>query len=140
MDRLKKIKLIRETLKKGGHSIGSWIQIPNTSIAEIIGCAGYDWVAVDMEHGSISVSQLPDLFRALELGNTLPLARIAQGELKECKQALDAGAGGLIIPMIESAEQLKNTIDYSKWPPSGNRGVGFSRANLFGKKFDRIPN
>ena len=137
MDRLKKIKLIRETLKKGGHSIGSWIQIPDTSIAEIIGYAGYDWVAVDMEHGSISVSQLPDLFRALELGNTLPLARIAQGELKECKQALDAGAGGLIIPMIESADQLKNVINYSKWPPSGKRGVGFSRANLFGKNFDK---
>ena len=53
------------------------------------------------------------------------------------KEALDAGAGGLIIPMIESADQLKNAIDYSKWPPSGNRGVGFSRANLFGKNFDK---
>jgi len=136
MDRLKKIQLIREKLAKGGYSIGTWIQIPHASIAEIMGQAGYDWVAVDMEHGSISNSQLPDLFRALELGNTLPLVRLAEGEAKDCKQALDSGAGGLIIPMVENAKQLENIICSALWPPSGKRGVGFSRANLFGKNFD----
>ena len=137
MDRLKKIKSIRKNLSKGGNSIGSWIQIPHTSIAEIMGQAGYDWVAVDMEHGTISPHQLPDLFRALELGNTLPLVRLAQGEAKDCKQALDAGAGGLIIPMVQSAKQLQRVIDAASWPPSGNRGVAFSRANLFGKNFEK---
>jgi 2-dehydro-3-deoxyglucarate aldolase len=112
------------------------MQIPHPSIAEIMGHAGYDWVAVDMEHGAISVNQLPDLFRALELGNTLPLARIAQGKTKDCKQALDAGAGGIIVPMVESAEQLQQVRDATRWPPAGNRGVAFSRANLFGKYFD----
>jgi len=136
MNRLNKIKLLRENLIKGNSSIGSWMQIPNSSIAEILGQSGYDWVAVDMEHGSISISQLPDLFRAIELGDTLPLVRVAQGEAKDCKQALDAGAGGLIIPMVESAEQLQKVVNYSSWPPSGIRGVGFSRANLFGKYFD----
>ncbi len=136
MDKLKKIRSIRETLKRGNPSLGSWIQIPNASISEIIGQAGYDWAAVDMEHGSISLNQLPDLFRALELGNTLPLVRVAKGDPKECKQALDAGAGGLIIPMVESAKQLKKIIKYMSWPPSGTRGVGFSRANLFGKNFN----
>ncbi len=135
MDKLKKIQQIRKSLLKGNCSIGSWIQIPHSSIAEIIGQAGYDWVAVDMEHGSISPNELPDLFRALELGNTLPLARIAQGNTKDCKQALDAGAAGLIIPMIESAEKLRKIIDISSWPPAGSRGVAFSRANLFGKNF-----
>lgn len=137
MDRLKKIKSIRENLFQGGYSIGSWLQIPHSSIAEIIGKAGYDWVVVDMEHGSISLNQLPDLFRALELGNTLPLVRIAQSEAKDCKQALDAGAGGLIVPMVESAKQLQNVINYASWPPKGTRGVAFSRANLFGKKFKK---
>ena len=137
MDRLKKLKSIRKNLGKGENSIGSWIQIPHTSIAEIMGQAGYDWVAVDMEHGTISPHQLPDLFRALELGNTLPLVRLAQGEAKDCKQALDAGAGGLIIPMIESAKQLQKVVHAATWPPSGNRGVAFSRANLFGKNFEK---
>jgi 2-dehydro-3-deoxyglucarate aldolase len=137
MDRLKKIRSIRENLAKGGYSIGSWIQIPHASIAEIMGQAGYDWVAVDMEHGAISLNQLPDLFRALELGNTLPLARIAQGEEKDCKQVLDAGAGGVIVPMVENARQLQKVSDIIKWPPAGSRGVAFSRANLFGKNFEK---
>ena len=136
MNRLQAIGDIRRTLKHGGHSIGSWIQIPHASSAEIMGQAGYDWVAVDMEHGAISPHQLPDLFRALELGNTLPLARVAQGKTKDCKQALDAGAAGIIVPMVESAEQLQLARNATRWPPSGTRGVAFSRANLFGKHFD----
>jgi 2-dehydro-3-deoxyglucarate aldolase len=137
MNRLTSIQAIRAKLGSGGHSIGSWMQIPHPSVAEIIGQAGYDWVAVDMEHGAVAVHQLPDLFRALELGNTLPLARIAHGQPKDCKQALDAGAGGIIVPMIESAEQLVAVRDACRWPPAGTRGVGFSRANLFGKYFEQ---
>ncbi len=101
-----------------------------------MGQAGYDWVAVDLEHGSISVQQLPDLFRALEMGGTLPLVRLAQGHPKDCKQALDAGAGGVIVPAVESAVQLEEVRDVCCWPPAGTRGVGFSRANLFGKHFE----
>jgi 2-dehydro-3-deoxyglucarate aldolase len=134
--RLAKVLSIREKLNIGKTTIGSWMQLPSTSVAEIMGDAGYDWVAVDLEHGSMSTSQLPDVFRALELGGTLPLVRLAHGNLKEAKDAFDAGAGGVIIPMVESREQLKNVIDHSCWPPTGIRGVGFSRANLYGKYFD----
>jgi 2-dehydro-3-deoxyglucarate aldolase len=136
MNRLTALQEIRASLLTGGCSIGSWMQIPNPSVAEIMGQAGYDWVAVDMEHGSISVNQLPDIFRALELGGTLPLARIAHSHSKDCKQALDAGAGGVIVPMIECAEQLIAVRDACRWPPAGTRGVAFSRANLFGKNFN----
>ena len=136
MNRLNAIADIRKKLNNGGVSIGSWMQIPHSSIAEIMGQSNYDWVAVDMEHGAISVHQLPDLFRALELGNTLPLVRLAHGHSKDCKQALDAGAGGVIVPMIKNADQLRKVRDATRWPPSGNRGVAFSRANLFGKNFN----
>jgi len=136
MDRLAAIQSIRAALGAGKHTVGSWIQIPHPSVAEIMGQSGYDWVAIDMEHGSIGVEQLPDLCRALELGGTLPLVRVARGHFKDCKQALDAGAGGIIAPMIESAEQLAEVRDACRWPPAGRRGVGFSRANLFGRNFD----
>ena len=99
--RAEKIQSIREKLKYGEPSIGSWLQIPHSSVAEILGQSGYDWIAVDLEHGSIATHQLPNLFRALELGGTLPLARLAQAHPKDCKQALDAGAGGVIVPMVE---------------------------------------
>jgi len=136
MCRLEKIKKIREQLRSGGISLGSWIQIPHASIAEIMGQAGYDWIAVDMEHGAISHHQLPDLFRGLELGDTLPLVRLAEGTKTNCKQALDAGAGGVIVPMVKSAKQLADVRETCCWPPAGKRGVGYSRANLFGKYFD----
>jgi len=135
MNKLKAIQSIRKALAGGKPSLGSWMQIPNGSVAEIMGAAGYDWVAVDMEHGAIGVEQLPGLFRALELGNTLPLVRVAEGTAKECKQALDAGAGGVIVPNVQSAVQLVAIRDTCRWPPAGKRGVGFCRANLFGRNF-----
>jgi 2-dehydro-3-deoxyglucarate aldolase len=134
--RFELIKSIRDKLLNKIVTIGTWQQIPHASISEILGQSGYDWVAVDMEHGSVSVDQLPDLFRAVELGGTLPLARIAESKPKDCKQALDAGAGGIIAPMIESSDQLRIVRNACCWPPVGTRGVGFSRANLFGKNFD----
>ena len=135
MDRISVIELIRQKLQSGHYSIGSWMQIPDSSVAEIMGSSGYDWVAVDIEHGSISIGQLPNLFRAIELGNTLPLARVAKGGPTECKRVLDAGAGGVIVPMIESASQLEEIRDHCRWPPAGSRGIAFSRANLFGGRF-----
>lgn len=136
MNKLDKLKEIRSKLKKGEISIGSWIQLESSSSSEIMGNAGYDWIGVDLEHGSISISQLPNIFRALELNNTLPLARLSEGNRTNCKQSLDAGAAGVIIPQIESKQQLESLIRASKWPPFGNRGVGFSRSNLYGKNFN----
>ena len=134
-NRLELIKSIQRKFLEGKVSIGTWQQIPHASISEILGQSGYDWVAVDMEHGSISIDQIPDLLRAIELGSTLPLVRIAESTPKDCKEALDAGAGGIIAPMIKSVDQLKTIRASCCWPPAGNRGVGFSRANLFGKYF-----
>jgi len=62
--------------------------------------------------------------------------RLAHGQSKDCKQALDAGAGGVIVPMVEDAAQLTMVRDACCWPPAGTRGVGFSRANLFGVHFE----
>lgn len=127
---------IKAALKTGKPSIGSWMQIPNTAVAEIMGKAGYDWVAVDLEHGSFSQEILPDVFRALELGGTCPFARVAQCHPKDIKQALDAGVQGLILPMIESGDQLKSAVSWALYPSQGTRGVGYCRANMFGKHFD----
>jgi len=130
------VETIRNKLRNGKSTVGSWMQIANSSVAEILGKAGYDWVAVDLEHGHFSNSILPDVFRALELGGTVPFVRVAQCEQKGIKQALDAGARGVILPMIDSREQLEKGVSWAIYPPKGTRGVGYSRANLFGKEFD----
>lgn len=128
---------IKTKIRSGKASIGTWLQIPSTDVAEIMGCAGYDWVAVDLEHGSFTRRDLSDIFRAIELGGTVPFARVADLTMTSIKGALDSGAKGLIFPMIESRDQLNVAIDHALYPPEGTRGVGFCRANLFGKEFDQ---
>ena len=136
MNKLLSLKKLRKKLSQGQASIGSWMQIPSEEIGEIMGSAKFDWVAIDMEHGSIQLNQLPNLCRSLELGNTLPFVRIPEGNERHCARILDSGAAGIIVPMIESSEQLENIRSACCWPPSGNRGVGFSRANLYGVRFE----
>jgi len=130
------VKDIKKKLKKGYPTIGSWMQLPDTSVAEIMGNSGYDWIAVDLEHGGFSRLILPDIFRSLLIGGTVPFARVAQTNPNDIKQALDAGAQGLILPMIKSGKQLEEAISNALYPPKGNRGIGYCRANLFGKDFD----
>ena len=127
---------IRSALRSGKPTIGSWMQIPDSTVAEIMGRAGYDWIAVDLEHGSFSIQSLPEIFRALEFEGVAPFVRVAQAEPKDIKQALDAGANGLILPMIATGEQLSNAIAWALYPPRGKRGVGYCRANKFGKDLD----
>ena len=92
-------------------------------------------MAIDMEHGSFSNRDLPDIFRAIELKNKLSFARLPNKNTKICSQVLDAGCAGIIIPNIKNASELISIRDACYLPPIGNRGMGYSRANLFGKDF-----
>jgi len=126
---------IRNKFKNKLPSIGSWMQLPNQSVAEIMGSSGYDWIAVDMEHGAFSKNNLPGLFNAISSGGAAPFVRVARAESIYIKEALDSGAKGLILPMIETGGQLENAVSNALYPPLGDRGIGFCRANMFGKNF-----
>jgi 2-dehydro-3-deoxyglucarate aldolase len=133
-------KELRERIRAGKPTIGAWLQIPSPDVAEIIGRLGYDWAALDLEHGAFARCCLPDMFRALERWGTLPFARVAEASRRDIKSALDSGARGLIFPMIETRRQLDDAIAWSLYPggkefSEGARGVGFSRANAFGMDF-----
>jgi len=117
-------------------SIGTWMQLASPSVAEILSSQGFDWIAVDAEHGEYSKHELINIFRAIEVNGVKPYVRIPFGGIHEVKISLDSGAKGIIIPMVESSSQLKETIDFIFYPPRGKRGVGFSRANSFGQHFN----
>ena len=122
---------------QSGATVGTWLQIPSPDVAEIMGRAGYDWVAIDMEHGLFDRACLANVCRAIELGGAVPFARVAESTKTEIKAALEAGARGLVFPMIESRVQLDEAIAHALYPDYGGmRGVGYSRANLYGKYFD----
>ncbi len=133
-------KDIRKKLQQHEPVVGTWLQLPSPDAAEILARMGYAWAAADLEHGSFTRAQLPDIFRALERWGTAPFARVAAAEMTLIKAALDSGARGLIFPMIADREQLDNAVTWSLYPggkefPGGKRGVGFSRANAFGMDF-----
>lgn len=132
-------KDIRRQLHASKPSLGTWLQIPSAESAEIIGRMGYDWAAIDMEHGSFTRAHLPDIFRALERWGTLPFVRVLEPTMAAIRSALDTGAAGIILPMIETRAQLDNAMSHALYPAGyqgGKRGVGFCRGNMFGLDFD----
>lgn len=131
---------IRNKMQQGQASVGTWMQFGCTDVAEILGASGYDWVALDLEHGGFSRQQIADLFRAIENGGAAPFARVAESSMVLVSAALDAGARGVILPMIASRGQLESIMQHIFYPPQGGRGVGYCRANLFGREFDAYLN
>ena len=127
---------MRTALLKNELTLGTWIQIGNPAIAEILARVGYDWICVDLEHGSIDIETLTNLFRAIEANGAVPVARLPQNDPIWIRRSLDAGAMGLIIPMINSAQEIESAIRCAKYPPRGERGYGYSRANTFGMNFE----
>ncbi|HJA78391.1 aldolase/citrate lyase family protein [uncultured Desulfovibrio sp.] len=141
------IDTIRATLAQDKPTIGTWLQFPSPEVAELLARAGYDWVAADMEHGTFGRAGLTDIFRAIECGGAAPFARLSEATRLQIKGALEAGAQGLIFPMIESREQLNAAISWAIYPGYDdgrlpdeplreNRGVGFCRANAFGTRME----
>jgi 2-dehydro-3-deoxyglucarate aldolase len=100
--------------------------------------AGFDFLAVDVEHSAVDVPQAQVLFQAIRAGNPdcAPLVRLPGNDYATTKRYLDAGAAGVIAPLINSAEQARELVRAVKYPPQGLRGVGFCRANLYGMRFD----
>lgn len=138
------LRELRSMMSAGKATVGTWLQLPSPDVAELLAAAGYDWVAADMEHGSFGPDRLPDIFRGIECGGALPFARLPEAEKVWIKMALEAGAQGLIFPMIESLAQLERAIDLATYPGQDSwrserameyRGVGYCRANVFGKEF-----
>lgn len=126
---------LRRALLQREVTLGSWIQIGHPATAEILARAGFDWVCVDLEHGAIDLESTAGLFRALGDSECVPVARLPVNDSTWIHRVLDAGARGLIIPMVKTAAEAEAAIRAAKYPPRGERGFGYSRANGHGADF-----
>ena len=117
-------------------SLGAWIQIGHPACAEIFAKAGFDWICVDLEHGAIGIETMTNIFRTIDAFDCVPVARLPINDPVWICRTLDAGARGLIIPMVKTAEEAEFAISKAKYPPRGERGYGYSRANLHGIDFE----
>ena len=114
-------------------SIGTWQSLPNESIAEIFAKAGYEWIVIDLEHSTISINQAEQLIRVIDLAGSKPFVRLSGHQASQIKRVLDAGARGILAPMIETINQIENIIAACRYPPNGIRGMGLARAQGYGE-------
>mgnify|MGYP003975833369 FL=1 len=126
---------LKEKIQSGELTIGSWITLGNTGIAEILANAGYDWLVVDLEHTTISLEQAGELIRTIELSGVPSLVRLTSNDENQIKRVMDAGATGVVVPMVKNVEDAKSAVAAIHYPPLGNRGVGLARAQKYGNAF-----
>ena len=116
--------------------IGTWIQIGHPTVAEILAKCGFEWIAADMEHAGIDIETYTNIVRAMSAFNTAPFARVTENAVMPIRQVLDAGASGVIVPLVNTAEEAVRAVAAAKYPPVGKRGFAFCRSNDWGEMFD----
>lgn len=131
---------LKKTLKNNELSIGSWITLAHPAIPEIMSASGFDWLVIDLEHSSLSLRDMEDMIRVIELSNTTPLVRLSNNDSTQIKRAMDSGSHGVLVPMVKTKKDAINAIKAVKYHPKGNRGVGLARAQGYGNNFDSYFN
>ena len=126
---------LKDKLRANILTIGSWITLGHTAIAEIFARAGFDWVVVDMEHTTISIEQAGELIRVIDLAGAAPLVRLSDNDPVQIKRVMDAGASGIVVPMVNSPEDASIAVSAMHYAPQGKRGVGLARAQGYGATF-----
>lgn len=121
-------------------TVGSWLTIPNQAVVEILGSAGFEWLTIDMEHSPISIESALNIIGHIQGNGMQALVRVSRNEEVIIKRVLDAGADGVIVPMIKNKEEAIQAVNYVKYPPVGKRGVGLNRAQKYGTAFDTYQN
>lgn len=120
--------------RAGEQTIGCWLSLANTYTAEVIANLGFDWVCVDLQHGMIDYTDLVNMLPAISTTATTPLVRVPWNEPYEIMKVLDAGAYGVIVPMVNNRAEAEQAVAACKYPPQGNRSYGPIRAALYGGK------
>ena len=118
-------------------NIGSWITTFNPATANLMSSLGFKWLCVDMEHSTITFDQMSELISAIETHKSVPFVRVGLNDKLHIKKALDAGAKGVIVPMVNTVQEAKKAVNSSYYYPEGNRGVGLAKASNYGYNFER---
>ena len=116
-------------------TIGSWITLAHPAIAEIMARAGFDWLTIDLEHSVITIREAEELIRVISLHKVPPLVRLTSNDANQIKRVMDAGAHGVIVPMVNSRAEAERAVQAVHYPPFGRRGVGLARAQGYGTTF-----
>ncbi|MEX0750636.1 MAG: aldolase/citrate lyase family protein, partial [Dehalococcoidia bacterium] len=117
--------------RNGQPAYGAWLMIPSSISAEAVAHQGYDYVCIDMQHGFIDYQVAVTMLQAISLGESTPFVRVPWNDFSMINRVLDAGAMGVIIPMVNSVEEARAAVAACRYFPDGGRSYGPSRANWY---------
>lgn len=122
--------IVKKKLSRGQPTIGTWLTTGNLHAARFLARCGFDWLTLDVEHSAYDWREVATLVGAIADAGCAPLIRVPTGSHAWIKRALDAGAFGVVIPMVETVEQARAAIAAAKYPPVGTRSAGGGMHNL----------
>ncbi len=115
---------LREKMNENAPTFGSWVAIGNTLSAELMGRTGFDWLIVDTQHGGIGEAELLPVLQVLESTGTPALVRINWLDEARIMRAVDLGAAGVIVPMVNTPQDARRAVAAIRYPPQGIRSFG----------------
>jgi 2-dehydro-3-deoxyglucarate aldolase len=128
--------VLRRKLRSRKPVFAAWTSLGHPSITEIFSRSGVDFVGIDIEHSTISQEQSQRIIAASQASGSLCLPRVASHNMEMIKRLLDSGADGIIVPMVNTAQEAQKLVLWCKYPPEGRRSFGISRAQGYGFDFD----
>jgi 4-hydroxy-2-oxoheptanedioate aldolase len=117
---------VKRRLLAGEPSVGTWLSLPSPEAAEYAATIGFDWLVVDTEHNAIDIRTLSQMFGVIAPAGVAPMVRIPWNSAENFKRVLDAGAWGVVVPMVNSREEAERAVEATRFPPVGTRSVGGS--------------
>jgi 2-dehydro-3-deoxyglucarate aldolase len=127
-----KANRVKQLLRQGKPSIGTWVTIGHPEITEILSGFGFDWILFDTEHAPLDSETVQAMMQGMSASETLPLVRLARNDPVLINKALDIGGAGVVIPLVNSREDALNAVRACRYPPEGSRGVGPRRVVHYG--------
>ncbi len=125
-----RVNHVRKRLEAGEPSIGTWLSLPSPEAAEYISKVGFDWLVVDAEHNPVDIRTLAQMFASMTAAGIAPMVRIPWNSPENFKRVLDAGAWGVVVPMVNTREEAERAVQAARYYPDGNRSVGGGRHAL----------
>jgi 4-hydroxy-2-oxoheptanedioate aldolase len=127
-----RINAVKKLWREGKPAVGAWLSIPDGFAAEVMAHTGVDWLCIDMQHGCIDYSDVVPMLTAISTTAVTPFVRVPWNEPAMIMKVLDAGAYGVIVPMVSNRAEAERAVAACRYPPTGMRSNGPNRALLYG--------
>ena len=125
---------LKDALQRPKPLIGTLLTTASPEVAEVLALAGFDWLFIDLEHGSLSIQDAQRAIQAVA-GRSLTVVRVPEATAENIKRVLDTGCDGIIAPHVNTADEARRIVALAKYPPDGERSAGLGRAQGYGLKF-----